>query len=222
LRVFGAALGCIIRIASPDVILLARVGGSIEDLWAFNDEGVARAIIASAAPVITGVGHETDFTIADFASDLRAPTPTAAAELATPDRLDLLADLGELERRLLHAARSALSSQRWALDGLLSRLRLISPRWRLSSDRQRLDELSRRANVALGHTLLLRRANLNGLEQRMAALSPMSILGRGYALVAQPDGRIVRSIHQVAAGDALDVRVEDGTFGVRVVGPDQS
>ena len=95
-----AALHDVVRIASPDVIILARGGGSIEDLWAFNDERVARAIAASPVPVITGVGHETDFTIADFVADLRAPTPTAAAELATPNQADLRLDLSELNERL--------------------------------------------------------------------------------------------------------------------------
>ena len=123
-----AAIQALNRVAHPDVILVARGGGSIEDLWAFNDEGVARAIAASTAPVISGVGHETDFTIADFVSDLRAPTPTAAAELSTPDRADLLASLDDMSQRMARAMQSCLNSQRWKLNRIESRLALRSPK----------------------------------------------------------------------------------------------
>jgi len=206
------------RLAHPDVIILARGGGSIEDLWAFNDERVARAIVASDAPVVSGVGHETDFTIADFAADLRAPTPTAAAEIVTPNRLDLLAALAELEQRLGRAVQSMLSTRRWALNDQANRLRLYSPVARLRGDRQRLDELARRAGIALAHRLELSRARLNGLEQHLSSLNPMAVLGRGFAVVSRPDGAVVRSKAQVSAGDALDVHVTDGSFGVRVDG----
>jgi exodeoxyribonuclease VII large subunit len=135
------------RIAQPDVILLARGGGSIEDLWAFNHEGVARAIVASLAPVITGVGHETDFTIADFAADLRAPTPTAAAELATPDQVDLRLGLEEARKRMDRSIVSTLQTQDRQLVALRHLLNLSTPLARIRRDRQRLDELSRRAEV---------------------------------------------------------------------------
>ncbi|HWQ82990.1 MAG TPA: exodeoxyribonuclease VII large subunit, partial [Anaerolineales bacterium] len=127
--------------AQPDIILLARGGGSIEDLWAFNDERVVRAVVASPAPVICGVGHETDFTLADFAADLRAPTPTAAAELATPNRIDLLAGLAEIENQLQRNLRVLLSDWRWQLNHTRSRLAGLSPQTRLRSDRQRIDSL---------------------------------------------------------------------------------
>jgi exodeoxyribonuclease VII large subunit len=213
-----AALRDVNRLSHPDVIILARGGGSIEDLWAFNDESVARAIVASEAPVITGVGHETDFTIADFASDLRAPTPTAAAEMATPNRLDLLASLDELAQRLDRAVQAMLDARRWSLNERANRLRLYSPAARLRGDRQRIDELARRTGMALAHRLLLSRTRLAGLEQRLDSLNPMAVLGRGFAVVSRSDGSVVRSVAQVSSGDALDVRVTDGSFAARVDG----
>jgi exodeoxyribonuclease VII large subunit len=201
----------------PDAILVARGGGSIEDLWAFNDERVARAIAASQAPVITGVGHETDFTIADFAADLRAPTPTAAAELATPNRDDLLAGLTDQAGRLGRTIQVVLSGQRWELSSLKNRLQLRSPQARLRTDRQRLDDLARRAGVGLLHSLQLRHTRLSGLEQRLGALSPLAVLGRGYAVVSKPDGQVVRSVKQVKPEDQLTVRVSDGQFTVRTL-----
>ena len=206
------------RLVQPDLILLARGGGSIEDLWAFNDERVARAIVASLTPVITGVGHETDFTIADFAADLRAPTPTAAAELATPDQVDLRLGLDEARKRMNRSVVSTLQTKDRQLVALRHLLNLSTPLARIRRDRQRLDELSRRAQVFLIHALKMRAARLAGLEQRLAALNPEAILQRGYALVRQPDGRLVRSIRQAIPGEDLQVRVSDGNFAVRVLG----
>lgn len=211
-----AAIEALNRLVAPDVILLARGGGSIEDLWAFNDERVARAILASQAPLITGVGHETDFTIADFVSDLRAPTPTAAAEMATPSRQDLLVSIGEIEQRLGSVVRTSITSARWAVDSLRGRLQIKSPYWRIMSDRQRLDDLLHRADKSLSHYLVLQRAQTRALSQRLSALSPTSILERGYAVVSHVDGRPVRRVGQVAAGDMLRVDVSDGEFHVRV------
>jgi len=207
------------HIVQPDVILLARGGGSIEDLWAFNDERVARAVVASDTPVITGIGHETDFTIADFAADLRAPTPTAAAELATPDQFDLRLGLEEARKRIDRSLVTLLQTQARQLDARRHRLNLSTPLARIRRDRQRLDEQSRRTQVSLNHALQMRLARLAGLEQRLAALSPEAILQRGYALVRRPDGRLVRSVHQAIPGDALQVRVSDGDFAVRVTEP---
>jgi exodeoxyribonuclease VII large subunit len=211
-----AALQALNEFAQPDVILLARGGGSIEDLWAFNDERVARAIVSSKAPVISGVGHETDFTIADFAADLRAPTPTAAAELATPNRDDLRALLGEDLTHMQRSLESHLSSYHWELDVQRNRLRLYSPVPQIRSDRQRLDDLTRRAGAALGHQIRLQRARLVGLDRRLAALNPLAVLERGYSIVSRLDGQVVRLVHQVQPGEDLTVRVSDGHFGVRV------
>jgi exodeoxyribonuclease VII large subunit len=211
-----AALEAMNRVAHPDVILLARGGGSIEDLWAFNDERVARAIVTSHAPVISGVGHETDFTISDFAADLRAPTPTAAAELATPDRDELRQALDELIQRLQRTAGASLADPRLRLSELRHRLILVSPRHRLRSDRQTLDEYTRSIDVSMAHSMQLRRARLNSLSQRLTALNPQSVLERGYALVTDAGGRLVRSRKQALPGQTLRVQVSDGRFGVRV------
>jgi len=211
-----AALEALNRLVQPDVILLGRGGGSIEDLWAFNDERVARAIVASGAPVICGVGHETDFTIADFAADLRAPTPTAAAELVTPDQAELHVALGEDTRRLEQATRSALEPLRRDLNDLRNQMLLYSPLFRLRSQRQRLDELERRSAILFKHRQELHRSHLRIIEGRLLALNPTAVLSRGFALVRKPDGRLVRSVGQVDPGDALRVRVSDGEFNVRV------
>ena len=217
-----SALQIINRLTHPDVILLARGGGSIEDLWAFNDENVARAIAASPSPVITGVGHETDFTIADFASDLRAPTPTAAAELATPNRDDLRMALGDLNQRMARGLQSILISERWQLNRLETRLSLRSPLVRVRTDRQRLDELSRRAVSAFNYSVQLKRAHIANLEGRLYSLSPVNVLQRGYAIVTLPDQKIVSHVGQVHPSDLLSVQVFDGRFGVRVEGDDAS
>lgn len=213
-----AALQNLNRSAQPDVILLARGGGSIEDLWAFNDERVVRAIVASEAPVITGVGHETDFTLADFAADLRAPTPTAAAELATPVTiLDLRAGLTLFTSRLEAVICALLDEQRGLLDGRQSSLRFFSPLRRVQTERQRLDDLSRRGNAAQAHRLVIEASQLKGLERRLSSLNPMAVLSRGYAVVTDKrNDKIVSSVSSVKTGDELNVRVSDGDFDVRV------
>ena len=211
-----AALQALNRLIQPDVILLARGGGSIEDLWAFNDEGVARAIVASAAPVITGVGHETDFTIADFAADLRAPTPTAAAELSTPDQADLRIGLDDLTQRLGRATLASVTSQRWALSSLHNRLAVQSPRLRVQTEHQALASLSQRLQSAAGHSLALQRLGLEGTARRLEALNPLAVLERGFAVVSAAGGQVIHHTSQVSEGQPLTVRVQDGTFGVRV------
>ncbi len=178
----------------PDVILLARGGGSIEDLWAFNDERVARAVAASGAPVICGVGHETDFTIADFTADLRAPTPTAAAELATPHRSELSAILDDLRLRINQVISMRLNAYRIEVRNLSSLLVGRSPKGRIRSGRQSLDELSKRATLAISHALQLNRERMANKEKQLISLNPLEILKRGYAVLSLPDDTIVRTI----------------------------
>ncbi|MBN2550863.1 MAG: exodeoxyribonuclease VII large subunit [Anaerolineales bacterium] len=211
-----AALQALNQLVHPDIILVARGGGSIEDLWAFNDEGVARAIAASPAPVISGVGHETDFTIADFVSDLRAPTPTAAAELATPNRLDLSIMLDERLQRLARGLQQRLSALRWKHNGLSNQFSLRSPLMRIRSQRQQVDELSRRLGQELMHQQQIQRLHLAGIQQRLATLNPAAILRRGYALVVQPDGKILRSVTQVSPNQEIVVRMQDGALHAQI------
>jgi exodeoxyribonuclease VII large subunit len=213
-----AALQNLARLAHPDVIIMARGGGSIEDLWAFNDEGVARAIVASPVPVITGVGHETDFTIADFVADLRAPTPTAAAELATPNQADLRLDLAELNDRVNRLFQAAANELRWAFRELQNRLERNSPINQIQTESQHVDELERRLNAVTGHLLQLARTQMAGLIQHMSALSPTSVMERGYAIVTNRAGETILQVAQVSAGQALKVQVSDGDFGVHVDG----
>jgi exodeoxyribonuclease VII large subunit len=212
-----AALQALNETASPDVILLARGGGSIEDLWAFNDERVARAVAASYAPVICGVGHETDFTIADFVADLRAPTPTAAAELATPSRADLQAELTGMIDLLEKSIQNRLELYRRNVDYQKNHILLHSPIWRIRSLRQQVDEFTNRGHSALEHSTQIRRAHLTGLQQRLTTLSPLSTLDRGFAIVTLPDGRFVRSVTQIDPGNQVNVRLSDGQIGAEVL-----
>jgi exodeoxyribonuclease VII large subunit len=200
----------------PDVILLVRGGGSIEDLWAFNEPRVVRAVAASASPLICGVGHETDFTLSDFAADLRAPTPTAAAELSTPVTVE------EFRERALSAS---IQLQRLALEALGARrehttsaaneLRYYSPARRIQSDRQRLDDYGRRVLAAQAHFVTLSISELEGWRRRLLGLSPQQVLNRGYAIVTrQRDGAVIRKVKQASGG--IRVRVSDGSFDADV------
>jgi exodeoxyribonuclease VII large subunit len=212
------ALRILNQVVRPEVILLARGGGSIEDLWAFNDERVVRAVVESQAPIITGVGHETDFTLADFAADLRAPTPTAAAELAASITvLDLWQNLVDTRQTLLEKMEILFEQQRNLVEELLSGLRTFSPLQRVQTERQRVDEMNRRGTIAQAHRLELVRTRLMGSENRLTALSPLGVLKRGYAVVTKSK-RVVASKFQVMDGDELCVRVQDGEFGARVTG----
>lgn len=198
----------------PDVILVARGGGSIEDLWAFNDERVVREVANSNAPIISGVGHETDFTLTDFAADLRAPTPTAAAELATQTTLDdLKANLAFHSSRLTDLISSLLADHRVLISNLAARLKYVSPERRIQSEYQHIDELSRRAVSALTHRIQLQSARVDGISKRLQALNPEGILSRGYAIITRKsDGRVVSKVSQ-AQGE-MSIRVSDGEFEV--------
>ena len=212
------ALQSLNKIVKPDVILVARGGGSLEDLWAFNDEGVARAIFASESPVITGVGHETDFTIADFTADLRAPTPTAAAERAVPDMVELRQDLVAETERLSQFVLAQLAEHRWNLSRLHQRLALRSPHSRIQNDRQRLDELTYRGRLALRNIQRMDRSGLQALTHHLQALDPLAVLRRGFAVVSRLDGQPVAEIAAVGVDDRVDVRLFDGVFKARVIG----
>lgn len=205
------------RWIEPDVILLVRGGGSLEDLWAFNDERVARAVAASQAPVISGVGHETDFTITDFAADLRAATPTAAAELATPDHEELRRSMLDALLQLRRIMQSIITTYRLQLSEMIYRLNSLSPYARVRTYRQLLDEHNHRIKIALVNALTVQKTRLEGFEQRLENINPAAVLGRGFAIVTKSvDGQVVRSVDDVTVDDAIDVRVTDGEFSARV------
>jgi exodeoxyribonuclease VII large subunit len=205
-------------LVKPDVILVARGGGSIEDLWAFNDERVVRAVAESAAPIISGVGHETDFTLTDFAADLRAPTPTAAAELATAISInDLAAHIENASTRLENAILSILDEKERGLDEINARMRYVSPMRRLVNERQRVDEAERRLARALTGRLKLESAQVRGLAQRLESLNPLAILRRGYAVVTiEGSEKVVLTATQAQAGSDLRVRLAEGELKARV------
>lgn len=199
-----------------DTILVSRGGGSMEDLWAFNDEGVARTIFAAQHPIISGVGHEVDFTIADFVADLRAPTPSAAAELAVPDIEEIRAGLAGLETRLVGEIEDIIAQRKWQLQNLMRSMQHLSPRNRVDTNQQRLDGLQIRLDTAVYTTLSQLKNRLALAQTSLAAVSPEATLARGYAIVRGENGRILRSKQAANIGDALTVQVADGTFGVTV------
>ena len=200
-----------------DLILVARGGGSMEDLWAFNDERVVRAIAGSAIPVVTGIGHEIDFTLSDFAADLRAPTPTAAAELAVPDRDEMRGLVQGAVNRLVYACQSELQGVRTGLTQLQHRIEKASPAWMVRNDRQRLDDLSGRVETGMGSTLRFWHSQEQGLTKRLNALNPFAVLQRGYAIVTNADGSVIASVTQVSKDEMLDVKISDGTLLTRVL-----
>ncbi len=216
--------------AECDVLLLVRGGGSIEDLWPFNEEAVARAIRASSIPVVVGVGHETDFTIADFAADRRAPTPTAAAELVSAPRAELLARLAELARRATREARRRIEYAGQGVDGLARRLvhpaarlrasreltaqlalRLASATGRqLDASRYRLREAPPRLVGALARRLEAARARIMELQASLGGLDPTAVLGRGYSITRNAAGEVLRASTRVQPGERVHTRLASG------------
>lgn len=203
------------QLGDIDVIIAGRGGGSIEELWGFNDEHVARAIFASAAPVVSAVGHETDTTIADFVADRRAPTPSAAAEIVAPDRDDLRVRAGVAAAALESMLRERLGSERASVRECVRYIERRAPD--VNRGRQRADDLSRRAQSAAERRHREAVQSVGGCVWRLKALDPFATLERGYAIV-QRGAAVISSVTSTQAGEALDVRVKDGTFGVVVAG----
>jgi exodeoxyribonuclease VII large subunit len=198
------------RFGEPDVLIVGRGGGSLEDLWAFNEECVARAIHASATPVISAVGHEVDYSIADFVADLRAPTPSAAAEMVVKSRLELEGHLDHLNLRLAGQMRGRLDLLGERIEGLARRLQ--SPAQRLSFCRQRLEDLERRLNLAVENVLKGGDGRIATLAGRLDDLSPLRILARGYAIALdEKTGLAVRDAGTLAPGDRLRIRFARGS-----------
>jgi exodeoxyribonuclease VII large subunit len=248
-----------------DTILLARGGGSLEDLWAFNDERLVRAIAQSPVPVVSAIGHETDFSLSDFVADVRAPTPSVAAELLVPSAQDLRARLRQLQRRVatlqlhhlrrdqqradraairLHAmrpqARLAMLHRRQEeahrrlhaalhkhLDRLRARmrhsdavLRAMQPRRRLATLRQQLESLRLRPRAAIARRLTHDALRLRGVARSLEAVSPLKTVARGYAILLNEEGHVIRSVQDARVGDRLEARLTDGRLPLRVIAPD--
>ena len=202
--------------AGVDVIIAGRGGGSIEDLWAFNEEVVARAIFECRTPVISAVGHETDFTIADFVADLRAPTPSAAAELAVYDYRSVLEAAGSLRERLHRAMWGKTELFRERLSGYQTKLSYVSPQNRLREDRQRLLSLEEAVETAMNLKIKEERQRLSVYLERFSGLSPLKKLNQGYSYVADERGKTVTSVDGIKEKDRLFISVTDGTIETEV------
>jgi exodeoxyribonuclease VII large subunit len=210
------ALAAANRRAECDVLLLVRGGGSIEDLWQFNEEALARAIRASGIPVVVGVGHETDFTIADFAADERAPTPTAAAELVSPPLDALRARVAENVQRIARETARQLEYAMQKVDALARRL--VHPAERLRNSRQHLRHLAMRLSAAMKHQFVEARAQLERLQASLAGLDHQGVLARGYSLTLNARGEVVRRAAAVSVGERLVTRLADGELDSQVTG----
>lgn len=200
-----------------DVILIGRGGGSAEDLSAFNDEELARAIFASEIPVISAVGHETDFTICDFVADLRAPTPSAAAELAVPDAFEVRMQLNMLVRRLRQAEENILSDTRQMLDTIASVRVLRDPAVLTVPHKTQLETATQRLLACGRQRWMTEKEKLSTLSGRLDAMSPLKVMSRGYAVLSHEDGRLVTSVLDVQEGEPLIGRLADGTLKLSVL-----
>ncbi len=198
-----------------DVLIVGRGGGSIEDLWAFNEEAVVRAIFQCPIPIISAVGHEVDFTLSDFVADVRAPTPSAAAEMAVPNQADLIGVVKTRERQLIQAIRRTLEQRKLHCVHLARRL--VDPRAKIKQLRERWENLNRYLLRAIDQVLIRRRQKLESRMQRLDALSPLKVLGRGYSLTRDANGKILQSIRAVSPGDSIETQLADGTVHSKVV-----
>lgn len=202
---------------SGDVIIVARGGGSLEELWAFNEEVVARSIYASHIPVISAVGHETDYTIADFVADLRAPTPSAAAEIVVPEKRVLKEQVKNMEARLVRALHNRVEGSRNRLKRLSENRVFMEPLDRVYQERMRLLQLDKYLHRAIEENIHRKKACFQGIIGKLEALSPLSILSRGYSIVKhQESGQLVRSVTQLAGKDELVIDVSDGQIYCKV------
>lgn len=205
-----------------DVMIVGRGGGSIEDLWAFNEESVARAIFESSVPVISAVGHETDTTIADFAADLRAPTPSAAAELAVYDVREAYGRMDGYRQALCEKMMLKVSRDRTVLDRLHLRLVHAHPRQKLNESRQYAADLDSRLRALMENRMGQEKHRLALFAERMKGLSPLERLSRGYSYIQTPEGENIRSVTQVKPGMPLEIYVKDGRFRAKVISEDNN
>jgi exodeoxyribonuclease VII large subunit len=200
-----------------DVIIVGRGGGSMEDLWSFNEEIVARAISCSRIPIVSAVGHETDFTIADFTADLRAPTPSAAAELVVPDVQSLKRHIEYLSGRMIQAAIHTISDNSARVDYLQSRIEPDKLSGLIRQNSQRVDELAYRMERAVRGSVESKISLLSGFAGRLNTVSPLKTLERGYSIASKSvDNALIRSIDDVSEGDDISIIVKDGRIGCKV------
>ena len=198
------------RNSAAEVLIVGRGGGSIEDLWAFNEEVVARAIFASEIPIVSAVGHEVDFTIADFVADVRAPTPSAAAELVVPSQIELSERIGTMHSRLLFCARQGLQARRQKVDAIVDKPIMRNPVIKIDERRVLLDNVQKHFENAARGVLTAKRQEFLLNTSKLESLSPLSIMNRGFAAVKSSNGELVKSVAQLSAGDSLDVVMGDG------------
>jgi exodeoxyribonuclease VII large subunit len=204
------------RFRNLDLVIIGRGGGSLEELWAFNDEALARAIADFPKPIISAVGHETDFTIADFVADLRAPTPSAAAELAVPDELVLKRNLANLQKRLANTVQQKIQSHRRDLLRLKSSRVLVAPEQGLNTRRQELDMLRERALRQLRQDLYAKREQYYKILGKLDALSPLATLSRGYSITQKADGTFIKNSDLVENGEMVKVTLAMGVLSCEV------
>ncbi len=217
-RYIAAGVNFFNRYGKVDVIVVTRGGGSLEDLWPFNEEVVARAIAASRIPVVSAVGHEIDFTIADFAADLRAPTPSGAAEMIIPDKAALNEALDSMRTRIVASISLAYERAKSRLDSLISSEALRRPSYFVMEKSQEIDTLLKDMSVALDNAVSDADARLRMMQGQLKSLSPFSILNRGYAMIFDSRGKPVTDAREVPAGTLLTARLSKGSLRVRAEG----
>lgn len=204
------------RTASVDVIILGRGGGSIEDLWAFNDEALARTVAASRIPVISAVGHETDFTICDFVADRRAPTPSAAAEIALPETAELKRKINNIISREYAVLTQIIARRREHLTHLAESRGLSSPMNVIDDKRMNVAALTERLALSQSNALAIRQAHLKAIAGKMEALNPLAVLSRGYSAVYGEDGTIIKHTEQLNPGASVTFRLSDGEADAQI------
>lgn len=212
----AAAIEYFNRENGADVLIVGRGGGSVEDLWAFNEEVVARAIYASEIPIISAVGHETDFTIADFAADMRAPTPSAAAELAVPSKEELKSRLDNAERRIVTCARRVAENGRLRLRYCAERPVMLSPVIAVEEQRLNLDRIYKNMEDTFLMRFAEKKQALSPKVSKLEALSPLTTLSRGFALARTADGALLSSTKQAETGDEIVIRIADGELDAEI------
>ena len=203
------------RLKGADVLIVGRGGGSVEDLWAFNEEVLVRAVFASEIPVISAVGHETDYTICDFVADLRAPTPSAAAECAVPDRLELLARLTSAKQHICSLVRNRFDTEREKLNAIGKNAALYDPLYSINEKKRELVYLEDKLSSLVNSELEKNKSRVSATAGKLDALSPLRVISRGYALV-EKNGRTVTKTADLQTGDFIRIKLSDGSFSANV------